>query len=137
MSDLILDTCAVIWLAEEAKFSPDARRAIDETVESGKRVCVSPISAWEVSNQIRKGRLRTTKSAQAWFDDFMAGSGFVVALMPVPVLIGSSFLPGNPPADPADRIIAATAREFGYSVVTRDRALLAYAGAGHINAIEC
>ncbi len=137
MSGLILDTCAVIWLAEQAKFSPDARRMIDETVERGESVCVSPISAWEVSNQIRKGRLRTTKSAQSWFDDFMAGSGFVVAAMPVPVLIGSSFLPGNPPADPADRIIAATAREFGYTLVTRDRALLAYAGAGHINAIEC
>lgn len=126
-----------MWLAEEAKFSPDARRTIDETVERGESVCVSPISAWEVSNQIRKGRLRTTKSAQSWFDDFITGSGFVVALMPVPVLIGSSFLPGNPPADPADRIIAATAREYGYRVVTRDRALLSYADAGHINAIEC
>ena len=137
MSELILDTCAVIWLAEEAKFSPLARQAIDEAVEGGDSVCVSPISAWEVSNQIRKGRLRTTKNAQVWFDDFMTGSGFIVALMPVPVLIGSSFLPGNPPADPADRIIAATAREYGYTIVTRDRALLAYADAGHINAIGC
>lgn len=137
MSGVILDTCAIIWLAEGAQFSPGGLRAIDEAAAGGESVSVSPISAWEIGIQIRQGRLRTTKSAQSWFDDFMARSGFIAAPMPVPVLVGSSFLPGDPPADPADRIIAATAREFGLTLVTRDRALLQYADAGHLNAIEC
>jgi PIN domain nuclease of toxin-antitoxin system len=49
----------------------------------------------------------------------------------------SSFLPGKFPKDPADRIIAATAREHGYTVVTRDRALLDYAEQGYLSAVEC
>jgi PIN domain nuclease of toxin-antitoxin system len=57
--------------------------------------------------------------------------------MSTDILIASSFLPGAPPNDPADRIIAATAREHGYALVTRDRALLDYAEQGHIQSIVC
>jgi PIN domain nuclease of toxin-antitoxin system len=47
-------------------------------------------------------------------------------------------LPGGPPNDPVDRIIAATGRVFGYTVVTRDGDLMRYARAGHnIQAIGC
>jgi PIN domain nuclease of toxin-antitoxin system len=53
------------------------------------------------------------------------------------VLLLSSLLPGTPPRDPADRIIAASAREYGFQVMTRDRALLDYAKQGHMSAIEC
>jgi PIN domain nuclease of toxin-antitoxin system len=49
----------------------------------------------------------------------------------------SSFLPGSIHNDPADRIIAATAREYGFTVMTRDRALLAYAAEGHLSALAC
>jgi PIN domain nuclease of toxin-antitoxin system len=41
------------------------------------------------------------------------------------LLIAASFLPGKPPRDPADRIIAATARDLGAALITRDRALIA------------
>ena len=57
--------------------------------------------------------------------------------MPPDILIGSSFLPGKPPRDPADRILAVTAREYGYQLVTRDRPLLDYADQGHIRALAC
>ena len=53
------------------------------------------------------------------------------------ILIASSFLPGDPPGDPADRILAATAREYGYTLVTRDRPLLDYAKQGHLQALAC
>jgi PIN domain nuclease of toxin-antitoxin system len=39
--------------------------------------------------------------------------------------------------DPADRIIAATARDHGATLMTRDRALLAYGEQGHIRVEEC
>jgi PIN domain nuclease of toxin-antitoxin system len=57
--------------------------------------------------------------------------------MPPGVLIASSFLPGDMPADPADRIIAATAREYELRLVTRDRLLLAYAESGYCRALAC
>jgi len=52
-------------------------------------------------------------------------------------LMESSLLPGTLHSDPADRIIAATAREYGFTVMTRDRGLLAYANEGHMSAVEC
>jgi PIN domain nuclease of toxin-antitoxin system len=57
--------------------------------------------------------------------------------MPPALLIAASFLPGIVPRDPADRIIAATARQYGQMLVTRDRPLLDYAGHGHVSALAC
>jgi PIN domain nuclease of toxin-antitoxin system len=61
----------------------------------------------------------------------------VLADLPPKILMDASFLPGNLHNDPMDRIIAATAREYGFTVMTRDRALLDYAKAGHLSAAEC
>jgi len=60
-----------------------------------------------------------------------------MARLSAEILLDSSFLPGAPPRDPADRIIAATAREHGYTVMTRDATLLAYAREGYLSAVEC
>ncbi len=57
--------------------------------------------------------------------------------MPPDLLIASSFLPGDPPRDPADRIIAATARDLGATLITRDRSLLDYGAQGHMKVVEC
>ncbi len=67
----------------------------------------------------------------------MSTPGAVLADMPPKVLLASSFLPGLATNDPADRIIAATAREYGFTVVTSDRALLAYAKQGYLSVLEC
>jgi PIN domain nuclease of toxin-antitoxin system len=53
------------------------------------------------------------------------------------ILIASSFLPGKPPKDPADRILLATARDIGATLVTRDRALLKYGEEGQVSTIAC
>jgi PIN domain nuclease of toxin-antitoxin system len=53
------------------------------------------------------------------------------------VLVASALLPGPAPRDPADRIIAATTRAFGYAVVTRDGALVPYGGEGFLAVVAC
>jgi PIN domain nuclease of toxin-antitoxin system len=115
----------------------EARKAIRETVNDGGTAVVSPFSAWEIGMLSSKGRLTFSQRPEIWFDEFISQEGIVLASLPTAVLIASSFLPGAPPKDPWDRIIAATAREFGYTLVTRDKALLHYADAGFINALEC
>jgi PIN domain nuclease of toxin-antitoxin system len=72
-----------------------------------------------------------------WFTHVLHTSGVQLADISPDVLISSSFLPGVPPNDPADRILAATAREHGYQLVTRDRLLLAYGEQGHIRMLPC
>ncbi len=72
-----------------------------------------------------------------WFFRLLQAPGLRLADMPPELLIASSFLPGTPPRDPADRILATTAREYGYMLVTRDRPLLDYGEQGHIQALAC
>jgi PIN domain nuclease of toxin-antitoxin system len=52
-------------------------------------------------------------------------------------LIASSFLPGAPPRDPADRILLATARDLGATLTTRDRLLLKYGEEDQVSTIPC
>ena len=85
---------------------------------------------------VARSRLALPLSPASWFDGLVQ-SGVRWAPLPPEVLIAASFLPGKIHGDPADRILAATARAFGYRLMTRDRALLAYAEAGHLQALAC
>jgi PIN domain nuclease of toxin-antitoxin system len=100
-------------------------------------VYVSPFTSWEIGTLIAKGRLQLTLSPEVWFETLLALPGVRLAALTPKILLASTCLPGTPLADPADRIIAATARTYGHIVITRDRKLLAYAAEGHMRAIVC
>jgi PIN domain nuclease of toxin-antitoxin system len=134
---LLLDTCAVIWVVGNHAIDEGARAAITNALNADESIFVSPISAWELGLLTARGRLSLQMSAERWFDELLRAPGIRLAEMPPPVLIASSFLPGAHPKDPADRIIVATAREYNYRVVTRDRRLLAYAETGYFQALAC
>jgi PIN domain nuclease of toxin-antitoxin system len=132
MNDLLLDTCAVVWLAQGAKISAEARRAVAE-----KELHVSPISAWEIANLVRKNRIALAHPVTTWFrraiDEMQAG----MPDLTVEILANSCELPGDPPNDPADRIMIATARETDMVLVTRDSQILAYSRTGHVRTMVC
>lgn len=134
---VLLDTCAAIWLVNGDPMSADSRASITAAQTENLGVYVSPMTAWEVATLVAKNRLRLALSPEAWFDALLGLVGVRLAAMPPRVLIASTTLPGAPPRDPVDRIIAATGRTFGYSVVTRDGELMLYARAGHIDAVGC
>jgi PIN domain nuclease of toxin-antitoxin system len=136
-SQLLLDTCAAIWLAEAESIGQEATKALEKAYDAGTSVYVSPITAWEIGLLNSRGRLALLIKPQLWFQRLFNVLNFRLADMSPQLLIASSFLPGTPPRDPADRIIATTAREYGYMLVTRDRLLLEYAAQGHIQAIAC
>jgi PIN domain nuclease of toxin-antitoxin system len=132
MSDLLLDTCAVLWLANGAEMTKDAREAVME-----RDVHVSPISAWEIANLVRKNRVAVAMPVASWFRTALGKMQAGMLELTIDVLTQSCALPGNPPSDPADRIIIATARESDLAIVTRDAAILDYSRAGHVRALEC
>jgi PIN domain nuclease of toxin-antitoxin system len=134
---LLLDTCAVIWITEDQPISEQAAFALDEAHAADRFVYFSPITAWEVGLLAARGRLTMIVKPQLWFERLLDIPNMRLADMSPDLLISSSFLPGEPPRDPADRIIAATARENGYTLMTRDRLLLNYAEQGHIQAVCC
>ncbi len=132
---ILLDTCAALWLADQ-ELGEAAREAIAEADLAGTAVMVSPITAWEIGLLVSKARIFLSQDPLAWFDTLL-GTGVSLAPMGPNILVASSFLPGSGLRDPADRILAATARALNYRLMTRDNRLLDYAAAGHLSAIEC
>jgi PIN domain nuclease of toxin-antitoxin system len=104
---------------------------------AGVPLLVSPISAWEIGVLVARNRLALSVSPTTWIDRILATPGVALADMSPNVLIASSYLPPGCPNDPADRILAATVRAQGLTLITRDRRLLAYGEAGHIRAVAC
>jgi PIN domain nuclease of toxin-antitoxin system len=117
--------------------SQESRDAISVAQAQNLGVFVSPISAWEIATLTARNRIQLAQDPEAWFERLLELPGLRLAPMPPRVLIACSFLPGVPPRDPADRIIAATARAFGYTLITRNGELTIYAAAGHLDAIGC
>jgi PIN domain nuclease of toxin-antitoxin system len=134
---LLLDTCALIFLTEKTRLAAAAVETLQATSEGGGITYISPISAWEIGMLASRGRLQLLIRVERWFSNLFDAPGVRLADMSPDLLIASSFLPGKPPRDPADRIIAATARDLGATLVTRDRALLDYGSQGHIAVLEC
>ena len=133
---ILLDTCAAIWIAHGDELSQAATEAIAEVEGAGGAVALSAITAWEVGLLVSRGRLALSRDPAAWFDDLVS-LGFKLAPLAPSIMIASSFLPASDLRDPADRILAATARAMDFRLMTRDRRLLDYAAAGHLAAIAC
>ncbi len=132
MSNLLLDTCAMVWLAKGIELNGEARKAIAD-----RNLHVSPISAWEIANLVRKKRIVLAMPVAGWFRQSVTRMAATTSELTIDILTDSCLLPGVPPNDPADRIIIATAREADFAIVTRDSAILEYSQAGHVRTLAC
>jgi PIN domain nuclease of toxin-antitoxin system len=133
---ILLDTCALIFMVE-GQLGAEAEDALGKAYADKRPTLVSPVSAWEIGVLVARGRLRVAADPLSWFRSAATQPGVALSSLPDDVLIGSSFLPGVPPRDPADRIILAAARKIGAAVMTRDRSILAYGREGHVATIAC
>jgi PIN domain nuclease of toxin-antitoxin system len=135
-SPLLLDTCAVIWLFNRSPMSEPSRAAISDAA-TNRCLYVSPFSGWEVGMLVKKGKIALTMPPAVWFSQVVDHPAVTLTNLSYELMISSSFLPADPPGDPADRIIIATARQSGLTLVTRDRLIIDYAAKGHVKALVC
>ena len=134
---LLLDTCAALWLAEGSPLAAPALQALAQARRAGTPIRVSPMTAWEIGVLVARNRLRLPMEPAAWFAALIALPGLSLAELTPALLAAAAALPGEPPRDPVDRMMAATARGLGCRLITRDSALLDYARAGHMQATAC
>jgi len=137
LTGLLLDTCACIWISEDQPLADQAIEALNRSWQSGEEVRISPFTAWEIGMLMSRGRLKSRLSPRAWFSRLIGVDGVALANLSPDILLESNALPGIPPRDPADKIIIATARETGLTIVTRDQLILDYAADGHVLALAC
>ena len=133
---LLLDTHVLVWLVEGVtRLSPKARVAIDKAATSAG-IFVSAISFWEVAMLQQRGRLSLTMAVSEWRHQVLNGRGIVELPVDGDIAIEAVALPGELHADPADRLLVASARVHGCRLATHDARLLRYADAGHVQVLR-
>jgi PIN domain nuclease of toxin-antitoxin system len=133
----LLDTCALIYLAQDEAVADETIEVLRSIPLQSERIFVSVFSAWEIGMLVGKGRMNITKPPLPWFEEAIERMAANVLAASPNILVDSSFLPPPLHADPADRILIATARCHDLTIITRDRAILAYGVAGHVKVLAC
>ena len=136
MSLVLLDTHAWVWLLNgDPKLNPKAVKAIERSL-SEEAVLLSAISPWEVAMLVSKGRLTLDRDVGEWVGTAVSIPGIRLEPISPEIAVASTRLPGNIHSDPADRLIAATARHLGALLITDDQLLLDYGTAGHLKTLK-
>ena len=121
---LVLDTCAVLWsVADPDRLSDHARELM--TLATSE-ILVSPISCAEIACGVERGKLLLDRHWRKWFRYFVQENEWQLIPIGLDIIEEAYSLPGSFHADPADRIIVATARWSSATIVTGDHKILDY-----------
>jgi PIN domain nuclease of toxin-antitoxin system len=133
---LLLDTHCWLWaqLGLTNNLSRTAVSAV-RTAEAAGLLRISVISVWELGMLEKKGRVSLPMNVGKWVEEAFAKPGVSLAPLTPAIAIESVQLPGELHGDPADRIIAATARILGATLLTKDRRLIEYSRGHHLRAL--
>jgi PIN domain nuclease of toxin-antitoxin system len=125
-----------VWLVEGHQGLKQRAVSMMERAGEDSRLRLCAISVWEVAMLESKGRIGFNVPCLEWIEAALGLPG--LSLMPLtPVIcVESTRLPGALAGDPADRLIVATARGLGATLITRDERLLRYARTGSVKAVE-
>ena len=119
---MLLDTCAVIWLAQGGgELSRKALKAID----AAPAVFVCAISAFEVAHKYAAGGLDLPCDPGLWFKRVLEVHGLSEIPLTSDTAIAATRLPQHH-RDPCDRFIIALAQMRRLPVVTHDRRFSLY-----------
>jgi PIN domain nuclease of toxin-antitoxin system len=133
---LLLDTHTLIW---SIKDGPKLGSRSKESIRiAGNMGCafVSAITPWEIALLVSKGRLALQADVSKWIRDALVIPGLTLVPLEPEIAVASTRPPFEMHADPADRILVATARHLGATLVTADAALLELARQGHFLAMD-
>lgn len=119
---MILDTCALLWLAEGGK---KLHRPVLKAISEAPAVYVSAISGFEVGLKAARGKLELPCPVREWFNQIVEQHNLAVLALDLSTCMVAAELP-RIHDDPCDRFIIATAKLNGLAVVTVDERFEAY-----------
>ncbi len=120
----LLDTHILLWwLGENSRLSPEQRQALEKANEENP-LLVSDITLWEIATLASLGRIKLHLPLREWLEQ--AAAPPLVRLLPITPAVAAEVaaLPDSFHRDPADRVLVATARVFGATLITRDRRII-------------
>lgn len=134
---LLLDTHVWLWFAlgDAERLAAPVRKKIVAATHGGT-LAVSAISVWEIGMLEAKGRIVLGMPCEKWVATALALPGLRLIGLEPEIAVASSCLPGEMHGDPADRILAATARERNAVLATADERLVEYSKAGFMRVLD-
>ena len=132
MDNFLLDTHVWIWMQEADRQLPSLAIRLLEAAQQERRLFASAISVLEIAQFESKRRVQLTLNIHAWLEQSFADDGIQLLPLTPEIAVASTRLPGSLHRDPADRILAATARIEALTLLTRDVRLLDYGRKGHL-----
>lgn len=128
---ILMDTHVWFWsLSEPEYLSEIALDTIKQTKPDQR--AIASISVWEFAMMVAHKRIELKITAEQWLDHAIHKTGLHVFELTPKVAVEACELPGDFHRDPADRIIVATARINGATLITKDQKILDYP---HVKAI--
>jgi len=125
---LLLDTCCIIWaVSEPSAISKNARVLL---TGNESEVFVSVISVAELACAVERKRIIIDRHWKKWFRYYIDLNCWQVENISLEIMEEAYSLPDTFHADPADRIITATARLNNFTILTADNKILSYP---HVN----
>jgi PIN domain nuclease of toxin-antitoxin system len=134
----LLDTHVWIWTLELAtgRIGQRTRRSIDRWAAQDA-LRVSAVTVFEVSALHAAGRLRLARPLEQWIRAALEPMGIRLAPLSLDAALDAGAIGRDVLSDPLDRLITATARQMGATLVTRDSGILDYAaGTGSVRVLN-
>lgn len=121
---ILLDTHVLVWMvSDSSRLSRDAACELRKAEQNGE-LAIASITLWELALLYHHGRLRTSGSIESAIRTILEKSQVqVIEITPEIAALTTTF-PDNYPKDPGDRLIGATARAYGLTLITQDERIL-------------
>ncbi|MFQ3224320.1 MAG: PIN domain nuclease of toxin-antitoxin system [Lentimonas sp.] len=120
---ILLDTCALIWLANEPELLTEGQK---EALSTSENVTISAVSSAELACLEQRGRITLDRHWKLWFDHFTTSNNIRILDVNYEILTEAYSLPAPFHRDPCDRIIVGTARHLSLEIITGDRKINDY-----------
>ena len=120
----LLDTHVLIWWLTDSTRLSRAQREITASASAASPLLVSDISLWEIAMLHSLGRIRLSLPLREWLEAAVAPPLVQRHSISPAIAAELASLPESFHRDPADRILVATARVLGATLLTRDRRIV-------------
>ena len=123
---ILLDTHIWLWsqMGAGKALSPELKALIEKMAEDSA-IRVSAISVWEIGTLVAKNRISFVTGLKEWVYRALEAPGIRLETIDAEIALESTLLESFH-GDPADRILLATAKKIGATLITYDKKILSY-----------